>query len=90
MVYRVRDPEGLEPKWKQTPEIMVACLEEMVTSTREEYSSTNWALWQIAKLKADVNGLGAYADGLEAQVAAARRALRNNDIEGLIDALGGD
>ena len=68
MAYRVRDPEGLEPKWKQTPEMMVACLEEMVGSTRDEYSSTNWALWQIAKLKADVNALGAYADKLEAQV----------------------
>ena len=88
--YRLRDPEGVEPKWQQAPRAMEACLEAMVNSTGNEYSAANWALWQIAIMRHNVNALGAYADELDGQVAAARRAVKEGDVEGLLDALGVD
>ena len=58
-----------EPEWKQSEKNMLYGLYETAgRSLTDDYSSSNWALWQIHTLRQRVNDLGAYADELEAKL----------------------
>ena len=64
------DMKGTEPNWKQSREAMISCLKFVATGDDNEYSASNWALWQIKNLEERLNGAGAYADELEEMLLA--------------------
>ena len=55
----------IEPNWKQSREMMISCLRGLARGDDDEWSASNWALWQIKNLEKRLNDLGAYADDLE-------------------------
>jgi hypothetical protein len=65
----VIDMKENEPEWKQTRKSMVACLKAMANGDDNEYSASNWALWQIKALEERLSDIGAYTDELEERLA---------------------
>ena len=59
------DMKGTEPKWKQSRKMMISCLKVGASGDDNEWSSSNWALWQIKNLEERLNDAGAYTDELE-------------------------
>lgn len=59
---------SMEPNWQQHEDKMLECLYLASGGLFEEYSSSAWAIWEIARLRSRINDLGAYADELEKKV----------------------
>jgi len=66
------DMKGNEPEWKQTRKMMISCLRVGASGDDNEYSASNWALWQIKNLEERLNDVGAYADELEERLSSTK------------------
>ena len=57
---------SLEPGWQQSEAAMIHCLYKATSGLyTDSWSSSNWALWEIARLRKRIDDLGAYVDELE-------------------------
>jgi len=57
---------NLEPGWQQTEDMMLECLAKAAGNRYlDSWSSSNWALWEIERLRRRINEQGIYTDMLE-------------------------
>ena len=66
--------QELAPQWKQPERAMIEALASFCKGREDQYSASNWALWEIARLRYEVNAMGELLDKYEEQLENAQRS----------------